>query len=326
VRVLILGKRGGILQWFENVIDGFLELPDIEFRSFAVNHADFFDRVFKGTLKKCSQKLFDQVVANQFAATLSSFCPDLVLIVDCFYIPKELFEALESNKKSTLVAWWIGDLFDIQSISNLTCVDKFYFTDSYFVDYAAENGIDRSSYLPLACNPSVYSLNNHGIRDPRLVFVGAYAKNRETLFRQIDQPMLVVGKNWDRLGDSVHHIRPKRISLRNVNEIYNQHIGVLNIKNSGNVVNGLNMRTFDAPVSGCVVLNDAVGDLERCFEVGKELLVYHDIEELNDNVKRIVKHKTECLAIAKAGRSRVLSEHLYKHRIISILNDLFGSW
>jgi spore maturation protein CgeB len=323
MKVLVVGKRGGILQWFENVLDGFLELPDIEIKSFAVNHSGVFDRFFKSTLKNFNRKLFDKIVVDQFTDELSSFRPDLVLIVDCWYVPNGLFEALDSLKKSSLVAWWIGDLFDRKNLIRFGCVDKFYFTDSYFLEYAAQGGIFNSSYLPLASNPRIYSLINPGPRDSRLVFVGAYAENRETLLRQVKKPILVVGKRWDRLTDSIHCVQAKRVSLQKVNILYNQHIGVLNIKNSDNVVNGLNMRTFDAPASGCVVLNDAVGDLERCFEIGKELLVYHDCEELNDKIERISRDAAECRAIAEAGRRRVLAEHLYSHRIVTILDELF---
>jgi len=323
IRILVLGKRGGILNWFENVLDALVDFREIEVFPFATNHFGLADRLWKNVIKKFRRQWLDRVVATQFSDAMVSFRPDLVLIVDCFYIPPEIFNILESHKKTSIVAWWIGDLFDRQNFSSFKCVDKFYFTDSYFIKYASEGGIYNSSYLPLACNSKVYSLKNKGSRDSRLVFVGAYAENRELLLRQVERPMMVVGNRWKRMTNTDHDIYPKRISLQRVDEIYNRHIGVLNIKNSGNVVNGLNMRTFDAPASGCVVLNDAVGDLERCFEIGKELLVYHDSEELNDNIERISLDAAECRAIAEAGRRRVLADHLYQHRIATILDELF---
>lgn len=323
IRILVLGKKGGILHWFENVLDAMADFRNVEVCPFSVNYFGLVDRLKKNVIKKFNRQWFDRLVGNQFNAVMQSFRPDLVLIVDCFYVPPEIFEILNSQKKSTVVAWWIGDLSDFQNLARLECVDKFYFTDTYFVKKAAEVGINNTSYLPLACNSRVYSLKNQASRDSRMVFVGAYAQNRETLLRQVSRPMIIVGNRWDQMAGSVHEIHAKRISLQKVDEIYNRHSCVLNIKNSDNVVNGLNMRTFDAAASGCIVLNDDVGDLEYCFDIGKELLVYRDVDELNDTVERIIRDDSQCRTIAEAGRRRVVAEHLYQHRIATILSDLF---
>jgi spore maturation protein CgeB len=322
MRILVVGKRGGILHWFENVMDAFSGIHDVETRAFCVNHAGYIEKFWKNLIKRCSRSLLDEIISEQFAKQMEQFRPDVVLIVDYFYIPEILFEVLAERKQSSFVAWWIGDLFDRKLLSKYGCVDKFLFTDSYFIDYAADGGIHNTGYLPLAFNPNIFRLNNTGERNPRLAFVGAYAENRAMLLSQVQNPVLVVGKKWDRLGSTHHEIRSRRVEIRQVAQIYNQHIGVLNIKNSGNVVNGLNMRTFDAPACGCVVINDQLGDLERCFEIGKEVLVYGCPEELNEHYDRIVRDDSVRNQIAEAGRRRVLAEHQYRHRILSILAEL----
>lgn len=323
MRVLVVGKRGGILHWLENVMDAFSTLPEVEARAFCVNHIGYFDKFWKNIVKKCSRTLLDQIIADQFVRQVELFKPNLILIVDYFYIPEQLFQVLSLRNHGATVAWWIGDLFDRKLVSRHACIDKYYFTDSYFIDYAAEAGIHNSGYLPLAYNPEIFRRENEGFRKSTMAFVGAYAENRAAILRQIEQPVLVVGKKWDRLGATHHEIRARRVAIKDVAAIYNQHMGVLNIKNSGNVVNGLNMRTFDAPACGCVVINDALGDLDRCFDIGKELLVYHSPEELNEHYRRLLADDRLRLRIAEAGRRRVLAEHQYRHRIRSVLQELF---
>lgn len=323
MRILVVGKRGGVLQWFESVVDAGRGLDGIEICSFAVNYNSATDRLWKNLLKASRWQWYNRAVAGEFLSVVKSFQPDLVLIVDWIYIPQELFEVLNSAPKRPYVAWWIGDLFDRQRAVRAGCVDKFYFTDSHFMEYAAQEGIISSSYLPLACNANIYQHKNHGKRDARLVFVGAYADNRENVLREIKRPVLVVGKHWEKLSGSEHAFRARRVSVQNVARYYNQHIGVLNIKNSGNVVNGLNMRTFDAPACGCVVLNDNMGDLDRCFEIDKEILVYHNPDELNALYERIVADDVWRRDIAVAGERRVMNEHLYTHRLQTIISDLF---
>lgn len=324
MRVLVVGKRGGILHWFENVLDGFSSIPEVEVRAFCVNHVGYFDQFWKNIVKKVSRPLLDQIISNQFAKQMQEFNPDLILIVDYFYIPEQLMEALTGQKKSTTVVWWIGDLFDRQLVSRHGCVDKFYFTDSYFIDYAAEAGIHNVGYLPLAYNPKIFRKNNVGDRKLTLAFVGAYSENRADLLKQVKNPVLVVGKKWDRLGTTHHEIRSRRVAIGQVAEIYNQHVGVLNIKNSGNVVNGVNMRTFDAPACGCVVINDYLEDLEKCFDIGKEILVYNCPEELNDQYSRLKNDHHIQKKIVEAGLLRVNSEHQYRHRLETILKTVLN--
>ncbi|MHB1398924.1 MAG: CgeB family protein [Trichloromonadaceae bacterium] len=324
MRVLVVGKRGGILHWFENVVDAFSSMPEVESRAFCVNHFGYFDQFWKNIVKKCSRDFLGKIIANQFAKQMQEFNPDLILIVDYFYIPEQLMEILAGQKKSSIVVWWIGDLFDRQLVSRHGCVDKFYFTDSYFIDYAAEAGLHNTGFLPLGYNPKIFRKANFGTRKSTLAFVGAYSENRANLLKQVKHQVLVVGKKWDRLGTTHHEVQSRRVEIGQVAEIYNQHIGVLNIKNSGNVVNGLNMRTFDAPACGCVVINDYLEDLEKCFDVGNEILVYNSVEELNDQFSRLKNDSILQKKIVEAGLRRVKSEHQYRHRLESILKTTFN--
>lgn len=322
MRVLVVGKRGGILHWLENVMDGFSDLPDVDAHAFCVNHEGYFDKFWKNIIKKCNRILLDKIISEQFANKIESFRPDLILIVDYFYIPEQLFQILETQKKSSVVAWWIGDLFDRKLVFRHKCVDKFYFTDSYFIDYAADAGILNSGYLPLAYNPRIFKQISSDTRKSTLAFVGAYSENRVELLMQIREPVFVVGKKWDRMAAVQHEVSPCRVSIERVAKIYNQHIGVLNIKNSGNVVNGLNMRTFDAPACGCVVINDYLKDVEQCFDIGKEILVYQCVEELNEQYRRIRSNENDRRRISEAGRRRVIAEHQYSHRLKTIIKEI----
>jgi len=321
MRIIVVGKRGGMLHWFENVLDGFSELHGHDVLPFCSNHSGWFDQLWKSTLKGFSREILDNLIAEQFLRTLRKFRPDLVLIVDWIYLPKAMLQVIAAARKDFAVAWWIGDFFDRELLRSHNVVDRFYFTDSYFIRYAAEGGLTNGTYLPLAYNPKIFRLQNHGKRKGELVFVGAYSENRAENFGQIKRKMTIVGKNWDKLQDSVHEIKACRVSVETVNRLYNDYIGVLNVRNSDNVVSGLNMRTFDAPACGCVVVNDYLEDLDRCFDVGKEILAYRDIAELHDHYDRITNDVLFRENIVKAGRCRVESEHAYRHRLEQLVHD-----
>ena len=221
MRILVLGKRGGILHWFENVMDAFSALPDVTAEAFCVNHFNSFDQLVKNIVKKYSRKKLDQIIANQFSKKVEQFNPDIVLVVDYFYIPEALFQVLDQKKQNRIVAWWIGDLFDRDYVKNKNCVDKIYFTDSHFIDYAAEKEMKNTGYLPLAYNPTIFKTRNQGSRKPKLAFVGAYAENRAEILSKISDPVLIVGKKWDRLGKTHHEIVSRRVNIQQVADIYN---------------------------------------------------------------------------------------------------------
>ncbi len=46
-KLLIIGKRGGILQWYENILAAAHQSPDYEIQGFALNHNNTTDRFLK---------------------------------------------------------------------------------------------------------------------------------------------------------------------------------------------------------------------------------------------------------------------------------------
>ena len=70
-------------------------------------------------------------------------------------------------------------------------------------------------------------------------------------------------------------------------------------------------------ISGTVVA-DNQDDLPLCFEPGHEVLVYRDVDELNDLYVRLRREPERAAAVGEAGRRRVLAEHTYGHRLTAL--------
>lgn len=75
----------------------------------------------------------------------------------------------------------------------------------------------------------------------------------------------------------------------------------LNVRNEFHVIGGLNQRTFEPMASGTPVLNDDMADLERCFEPGKEILVYRNLDELRHWHDRLTGDPAFAASIGEAG-------------------------
>jgi len=84
----------------------------------------------------------------------------------------------------------------------------------------------------------------------------------------------------------------------------------------------VNQRLFDVPAAGAFVLTDWRDQIENLFDPGKELICYHEPEEVPDLVRYFLAHPAERQRITRAARTRILAEHTWTHRIQSILAHL----
>ena len=78
--------------------------------------------------------------------------------------------------------------------------------------------------------------------------------------------------------------------------------------------NGHAMRTFEIPGMGGVQLVDR-DDVDQFYEVGTEVAVWHDIDELTDLARRALHDTAWAERMREAGRRRTLAEHTFDHRL-----------
>ncbi len=81
-----------------------------------------------------------------------------------------------------------------------------------------------------------------------------------------------------------------------------------------------NMRLYEVTGSGALLITDAKCNMSDLFEVGKEVVVYNNADELIDLVRYYLTHDQEREAIAKAGQKRTLQEHTYFHRMQELIS------
>ena len=75
----------------------------------------------------------------------------------------------------------------------------------------------------------------------------------------------------------------------------------------------LNMRSFDVPAAGGVLLCDDREALHASFDVGTEVLAFTSVLELPDRVADLIRSPDRRNAIAAAGRQRVQRDHTWSN-------------
>lgn len=83
----------------------------------------------------------------------------------------------------------------------------------------------------------------------------------------------------------------------------------------GHFASYLKFRDVEFPGYGCCYLTEHNPDVERVFEIGKEVLTYRGMKEAAAQVKRMEKEPETARGIGQAARKRVLSEHTWAKRL-----------
>lgn len=168
-------------------------------------------------------------------------------------------------------------------------------------------GHEQVYWLPLAAAPDVH--RDHGL--PRIYdvgFVGNIALGHRGTPR---------ARRLKLLADRFHtndFYRP--YMPEEVGQVYSQSRIVFNCSIAGDVT----MRLFEGTACGALVLTDRVANgLDELFDVGREIVVYRDDDDLLEKVAYYLAHEEEREAIARAGQRRTLTEHTYPHRMARLL-------
>jgi len=318
MKVFIIGKQN-MLHWVEHISEAFESTEGVEVFIFKVNNLGVSSDLIKNIKKLFSKENAYKFIRDTIVKEIRSFQPDLILTISPFLLDEMILEALEEVSAGIIKAAWIGDRIAQAHMKSASYFDILFATDTGFIEEAKRLGFPPMFYLPLAVNERIFYERNLQ-RAHELLFIGAPTRQRIEIINQIEAiPVRVIGKDWKKVISKNVIGVDRNIGIDAVSEAYNRSEFVLNIKHEHNVINGLNMRSFEAPGCGACLVQDNVRDLELNFDLNEEVLVYSSIDELNEKLAVLHTDKVRFDIIRNNGKRRVMAEHTYRHRVNSIL-------
>ncbi|NCN25879.1 hypothetical protein COT94_01830 [Candidatus Falkowbacteria bacterium CG10_big_fil_rev_8_21_14_0_10_37_14] len=169
-----------------------------------------------------------------------------------------------------------------------------------------EKLVNKKGLLRLIVDlPSITSINR------RLIKFDQY--NREAIIRKINLDFPEAINNAVSDVDYFKIISEAAIVLNIQSARYN--FDVLN----PHVLFGTNLRDFEITARGSFLLSQHSEEMGELFNVGSEVVTYHDEFDLAEKAKYYLKHGSEREEIAKRGHERCLRDHTWKKRF----DDLF---
>lgn len=314
MRILIFGKTRNVYRWPEDVTAD-LRLAGHQVLLFPYNNNALKKRAEPWLLSPS----LGVPLAAWVARAVRRFEPDLVLAIGPFHwLPPAIFTRLAAIPGRPPLIAWVGDMFDTGARAAAEAFDIVAYTDSGMVAHHEVLGFrSRAAFVPLAASRAAAGSGPAmEARNPNPAFVGSATDYRRDLLARLTQPVSLFGPDWrDDPALARHVMVPRRIGGAELMRIYRSHASVLNMRNERNVINGLNQRHFAPYIEAAPVVTDDQADIAACFEPGREIVVYRDADDLNEQLTALRADPARAQAIGLAGQRAVLSRHTYTHRV-----------
>ncbi len=272
--------------------------------------------------RQASPRLDDRLQAGVATAALEAGC-EAVLNTEIHLAPAAVSRLRAAGVR---VAFWYPDhITNIGRQSMLLApYDALFFKEPILVDRLRSMLGLPAHYLPEACNPTWHRPHGEAGVDPHLVVVGNMYPSRTLLLDRLTAkgiPLRLYGARPPRwLGDapSLRAHTGRSVVRHEKARVFREAAGVLNNLHPGEVL-GVNCRLFEATGCGGAVLTEFRPVLPELFDIGTEVLAFHDFDELVLQAERVLGEDGLSRRLGDAAAKRAHAEHTYDHRLAAIL-------
>ena len=251
---------------------------------------------------------------------------EIIINVDSILAPSVVTRLRSSGVR---VAFWFPD--HVANLGRQYMLLAPY--DAIFLQRAVPCGPLRAMldlpvcYLPEACNPRWHRPIAEAGTEPCLVIAGNMYPSRVRLLDLLIAkgiPLRLYGDGFPRwIGETACRAAHtgRYIACEEKARVFRSAAGVLNTMNLAEV-NGVNARLFEAAGCGAAVLTDFRSTVPELFEVGKEVLVFHDFDDLVEQATRLLSEHGLTARLGDAAAQRAHRDHTYDLRVTTILEKL----
>lgn len=265
------------------------------------------------------QQRDDEAFNRHIEAVARQFRPELFFCVKPLRLRAETLASLRKAGIRT-AGYWIDDPLDFdRSIINAPHFELYFTNDRGSVATYAEHGV-VAHHLPSAVNLADFQPLELPVKYP-ISFLGTQGAYRQGILNRIPQPVHAFGPGWDKARGTNIIDHPPAFGSDTA-KVYAQSAVNLNIHNWQGVGGALNLRLFEVPACGALLLTDWVAEIADYFTAGEHLLVWHDEAELHELAARYSKDQDAGRKIGQAGLAHVRAHHHYGIRCQQILEQL----
>ncbi len=266
--------------------------------------------------KKVGRRLFE---------VAADFHPDLVLGVSIDSLYPGTVERLRQGNRTRVVAWFPDALCNLGQQLLVACNYDCVFTKCRDIEQRLIACGRRSCFLPEACAPEVHS---RLLPDPEytceVTTAASYYPYRVRMLEVVQDRDLKLWWSWPRFVSRETPLwqfyQGRDVYLREKATAFSSAQVVVNTLNPGEA-NSTNVRLFEAACSGTLVLTEYRPVVEELYEVGEEIDVFSDRDELRSKVLNYLARPQLAAEMGRRAAARSQREHTYECRLTELLEE-----
>ena len=273
------------------------------------------------------------LMARETAALARRHRPDIVLATKAPFLGADDVHALRRAGAPVVMIYpdspygSYTQRTDVLSV--LAAYDRVYVWGRHLVSRLSADGVSAAAYLPFAFDPGDYGREGpidtpSCGRTHAIAFIGQrYDKRQAWLEALRGLDVGVWGLGWDRsevARAAGHCVHAEVVHGGAAGAIYRGTTLALNVLHADNVP-AHNMRTFEIPPCGAVMLSEATDEIASFFEPDRACLLAADPAALRAQAERALADGALIRALAREG-ARAAAPHTYQARVRTILGDL----
>lgn len=283
-------------------------------------------------LRRIKNRLVIESINNKLLREVNRYGPDYIFIINGEVLLEKTIEEL--NKRSIVVLWLIDGIRNVNILNNVLDKIKHVFV----FEPADLNKIHGSKYLPQCADSALYKkLKIEKKYD--VGFVGAGHEKRLGMLNEVAHFCLEEGYTFSVSGQYKSFFKKpaserkkyiylekcidanRKLTPDETNELFNATRINLNIHHEQSEF-GLNPRVFEIMASENFQLIDNQSELYSFFEEGISMATYKNMDDLKMKIRYYLTNEKERNTIAINGHELVIKNHLYRHRMRTVLKSV----
>ena len=278
-----------------------------------------------GLARQVSPRLDERTQDRIVRVALAADC-EIIINVDLFLAPSVV--TLLRSRGARVAFWFPDHVANLgRQLMLLAPYDAIFFKEPFLIDRLRSLLELPVYYLPQACNPRWHRPVTPAGTEPCLVIAGNMYPSRVRLLDRLIAkgiPLRLYGGGFPRwIGETaaraVHTGR--YVTREEKARVFRSAAGVLNTMHPAEV-SGVNLRLFEAAGCGAAVLTEFRSTVPDLFAVGKEMLVFHDFDDLVEQATRLLSEPGLTARLGDAAAQRAHRDHTYDLRVTAILEQL----